>query len=403
VVFNDGNILIRTTLTDNTEKQEAEAETQYLAHSIKSITEIITITDNNDRFTFVNQAFCNIYGYACDEIIGKHVKILSSPNNPPELLKEILENSHRESWKGEILNITKEGREFLISLQTSHIKNEKGEIIGLVGISQDITERKQAELELRKSEEKYHAIFEATGTATLIVEEDTTISMANKECIRLTGYKQEELIGTKWVQYVEPGSLQEMLKNHNLRRQNPGLSPKNYEVRLINKKGEVRDAILDIETIPITKQSIVSILDISDRKQNEKALEEGKLQLSNLVSNLPGFVYRCNNDHNWTMTFISEGCRKITGYSPEDLMNNNIISFNDIILPKYQDYLWQKWQKLLKEKLTFEDEYEILTASGEIIWVWERGNGIFNHKGELLYIEGYIEDITERKIAEELL
>ncbi|MCX6163706.1 MAG: PAS domain-containing protein, partial [Ignavibacteriae bacterium] len=282
VIFKDsyGNEKTSMIINDIAEKKEADVKTQLLAHTIKSSTVIITITDLEDRFTFVNQAFCNIYGYTYEEIIGQNVKMLVSPNNPPELLKVILKNSRKGGWKGEILNLKKDGREFPISLQTSQIKNEKGEILGLVGVSEDITEQKRIEEVLKKSEEKYHSIFESTGTATMIIEEDTSISMANNECLLLTGYNPKEIIGTKWTSYVATESLAEMVKYHNLRRKEPGKTPKKYEVKLLHKTGEVRNAILDIGMIPGTKQSIVSILDITERKKAEEELLENQQRLS---------------------------------------------------------------------------------------------------------------------------
>ena len=145
----------------------------------------------------------------------------------------------------------------------------------------DITDSKLAEEALQINQAKYQAIFESTGTATLIVEQDTTISMANHECFSLTGYSQAELIGQKWTNYVETESLQNMIRNHNLRRENPSLAPKKYEVKLINKKGEVRHAILDIGLVRGTSQSIVSILDITDRIMAEQALGERTIDLQN--------------------------------------------------------------------------------------------------------------------------
>jgi len=124
----------------------------------------------------------------------------------------------------------------------------------------DITELKRLEMLIQESQAKYRAIFEATGTATLIVEEDTTIIMANKECFLVSGYSSEELIGTKWTNYVAPESLEIMLKCHKLRREEPGKAPRKYEVKLVNKNGEIRDAILDVGVIPDTKQSSVSIV-----------------------------------------------------------------------------------------------------------------------------------------------
>lgn len=136
-----------------------------------------------------------------------------------------------------------------------------------------LIEQRQDADAFKKRYATYQAIFESTGTATLIVMEDTTIAMANHESFSLTGYSSEELIGQKWTQYVESESLQKMIKNHILRRENPSMAPKKYEVRLVNKKGEIRYALLDISMVPGTGQSIVSILDITDRIEAENDLK----------------------------------------------------------------------------------------------------------------------------------
>ncbi len=143
--------------------------------------------------------------------------------------------------------------------------------------------------------------------------------------------------------------------------------------------------------------------EIRRRGKIESILCENQTALANLVSNLPGFIYKCSLDRDYTMEFISDTCLRLTGYSADDFTTNKKISFNELILPQYRDYIWEKWQRVLREGSVFEEEYQIKTASGEIKWLWERGKCIFDDQNKLRYLEGYIEDISLRKKAEDEL
>lgn len=137
--------------------------------------------------------------------------------------------------------------------------------------------------------------------------------------------------------------------------------------------------------------------EISQRIKAEKDLKENELTLSNLISNLPGMVYRCSLDENYTMDFVSEACTRITGFTPAVFIINRTVSFNNLIFPEYRQPIWDKWQKVRTSKTVFESEYPIRTAEGKTKWLWERGRCIFNELGQVQFLEGYIEDITEKK------
>ena len=132
-----------------------------------------------------------------------------------------------------------------------------------------------------------------------------------------------------------------------------------------------------------------------ENQNNQSSEKERYYEL--LLSNLPDMAYRCRNDYQWTMEFVSKGCYDLTGYNASDLIDNRKAAFNDLILDEYRDDLWEKWQSLLKERKFFEGEYQIRTASGEIKWVWEKGCGVFDDNDNLLALEGFITDITEKK------
>jgi len=133
--------------------------------------------------------------------------------------------------------------------------------------------RQQSQQLAQKSEEKYRAIFEATSAATIVVAEDATILMASQECLRVTGYSPGELVGTKWTDYVAPDSLEELLKYHKARREHPEKAPNQYEIKLVDKAGRTRTAILSVVLVPGTGQSIVSMVDITERKRAEAERE----------------------------------------------------------------------------------------------------------------------------------
>lgn len=121
-----------------------------------------------------------------------------------------------------------------------------------------------------------------------------------------------------------------------------------------------------------------------------------------LLSNFPGVAYRSKDDKDFTMTFISEGCYDLTGYSAEDLLNLNP-SYYDLIHPDYREKLLTKWRNDIHASDTFSDEYPIVTASGDIKWVWEQFREKRKPDQKFIATEGFVTDITEKKLAEKAL
>ena len=150
---------------------------------------------------------------------------------------------------------------------------DDGSVREWVGTSIDITDRKRAEEELKTSELMYRTIFETTPGATMIVEEDTTISMVNREFVKQTGYEAGEIEGKKsWTEFILEEDLERVMGYHRLRRLDPDAAPRNYEFRYTDRKGRIRDVCATVAMMPGTKKTVLSLLDITDRKRNEEAL-----------------------------------------------------------------------------------------------------------------------------------
>lgn len=131
-------------------------------------------------------------------------------------------------------------------------------------------------------------------------------------------------------------------------------------------------------------------------------LHESKRQLDSLISNLPGFAYRCKNDASWTMTYLSIQFEKMMGWKKEEIEFNRMKSYMDLIV---EDDDWKRstWNNLDQSKVSFQLFYRMRRKNNDIIWVKEQGTPIFDENGNPAYFEGYIMDITEQKIAEEKL
>jgi len=223
---------------------------------------------------------------------------------------------------------------------------------------------------------------------------------------QIIGRTTEELRQTGMKSITHPHDLKEEL-NLIKKMQTGEICAYTIEKRFIKPDGSVIwvHSIMSTLTFPDEHKSnhIYIIRDITERKEMEKALKESERSKSVLLAHLPGLAYRCYVDRQWTMQFVSEGCRKLTGYAPESLLYNKELSFNDVIAPEYRDALWEEWERILPRRLPFKYEYEIITASGERKWVLEMGEGVYSESGEAIAVEGVIIDISDRKEIENLL
>lgn len=139
----------------------------------------------------------------------------------------------------------------------------------------------------------------------------------------------------------------------------------------------------------------------TEKLQAEEALRESQQSLLTLMSNLPGMAYRCHNDKNWTMAFVSEGCAELTGYRPSTLTEDQTITYKDLIHPDDRERTRRAMLAALQKGTPYQFSYRITTANKEEKWVWEQGRGVADVEGVVTTLEGYVTDITENKRMEE--
>jgi PAS domain S-box-containing protein/putative nucleotidyltransferase with HDIG domain len=126
-------------------------------------------------------------------------------------------------------------------------------------------------------------------------------------------------------------------------------------------------------------------------------------QLNTLMANLPGMAYRCADDQSWTMQLVSAGCEALTGHPPQALIANATVAYGDLVYPQDAEPLRREIEAAIDRDEPWTCTYRIVTAAGEVKRVWERGVAVKGDNGSVRVLEGFIQDVTEQREAEEKL
>jgi len=148
------------------------------------------------------------------------------------------------------------------------------------------------------------------------------------------------------------------------------------------------------------QSSPTAVPDLALEQDTREELRESRRLLATLLDNLPGMAYRCRNDRGWTMEFVSDGSRAITGYTPAEMIGAGAVVFGDLIVEEDRDEVWRQVQAALAARQAFQLTYRLRRRDGTVAWLWERGQGIFTTGNEPEAIEGFITDITAQRNAE---
>lgn len=276
-----------------------------------------------------------------------------------------------------------------------------------IWVARDITQKRRADMALQRAEEKYRSIFEHVAEGIFQATPQGRFLSANPALAQMLGYatpaelmSQVSDINRLYVNVDYRRSILQWLHT-----QPEGVSDCESEVYradgaviwITENSRAVRDGggqILYYEG---------TIADITVRKQAEQALRESRRALATLLGNLAGMAYRRLYNDDRTLAFISDGCFELTGFQPQDLINQQGGSFGSLVHPQDHAYVGNQLEAARLEKRPFELIYRIITATQEEKWVLEKGIWVFSETGQPIAIEGFVTDITDRKRVEEEL
>ncbi|NTW06638.1 MAG: PAS domain S-box protein, partial [Syntrophaceae bacterium] len=278
-----------------------------------------------------------------------------------------------------------------------------------IAIEKSENKYRQSKKALSSSKNIYKAIFENTGTATIVIEEDNTILLANGEFEILTGYIREELEDKKkWTEFVyRKDDLERMKEYYRQRIINPLFSSKSYEFQFINQNGQLKDIIATANKIPGTKQNLMTWLDVTDRKQIEAALEESEKRLADTIDFLPDATFAVNTYGK--VIAWNRAVEEMTGVKAADMLGKGnyeyTVTFYGMRKPMLIDLVFGHDEEIEKQYDFIKREGKVFLAETEVTVrgvhraLWGKAGPLYDNYGNVAGAIESMRDITDRRQA----
>jgi PAS domain S-box-containing protein len=262
--------------------------------------------------------------------------------------------------------------------------------------------RKQAEKELRESEERYKTVFEGAAGGILIADIETkAFRYANPATCRMLGYTEEKLKRMNVLDLHPKESLEHVISE--FEAQSRGEKTLATNIPFLKKDGSI--IYVDVNTSKLLVDgktcNVGFLANITERKQAEEELKESEKKFRGLIERLKDVLYRMSLPDG-AYEYFSPAATSVFGYSSKKFIDKPLF-IREIVHPDYIDYFQKKWSALLEGKIPPTYEYKIIDPEGNERWILQSNNGVFDHQGNIIAIEGICRNITASKQAEEAL
>ena len=416
-VFEQGTVLLNDdgkpagmfgTTQDITERKVVEKELLLTQKKFQTIfdntADGIYQSTIDGKFIMANPAMAKIFGYNSPEELIRTIndigaQIYSNPEDRQRMSELLACQDHLENF--EVALLTKNGDNIWVSESTRAVRNEKGAIKYFEGTLKDITERKRAEEELNKSKEQYRQIVETAQEGIWVLDDNNNTIFVNRKMCEMLEYSKEEMMGKQNYYFKDEEGMAKAIED--IKRGEMGFSEPQTS-KFVTKSG--KEVWTSVSSNPIFDDegkyvgALGMFTDITERKRKDEELILAKQKFQAIFDNTADGIYQSTIDGRFIMA--NPSMARIFGYnSPEELIS----SVTDIGTQIYADPdERRKMSEIILEQGHVKDfELQVLTKGKNIIWVSANIRIVRDDKGEINYFEGTLEDITERKKAEEQL
>ncbi|MBL7872509.1 MAG: PAS domain S-box protein [Cyclobacteriaceae bacterium] len=373
-----------------------ESEAKY-RKVIERVSDAFVALDSNWCYTYVNKLAGEIFGRDPQTLIGKHIW-----TEFPTGVGQPFYKAYAKAMETQTYQYLEEYYPPWDKYFENHIYPS---LEGLTIYFKDITAKKKTEQENTEVLRRNEALINSTSDLLWSVSADYTLIAAN-HAFEESLHENGGFLINVGDNMLSPEHLPEEYLTYWRDFYKRGLSGEKVRTEVFTPKLQSTDINwfeLRIDPIYLDKKIngiACSMTNVTDRKKSEDALNAREQSYSMLLSNLDGAVYRCRNDADWTLEYISKGCTILTGYEPHELTEGGVTTLGAIMNPEDAVPVWEKCQINIAARRPCSNEYRIMHRNGEIRWLWDKAQGIYSKTGDLLHIEGLLTDITERKKIE---
>jgi PAS domain S-box-containing protein len=399
--------VIQGIFRDITERKHAEEALRQSEKKYRTILEEMEEgyyeVDLAGNFTFVNDAMCRILGYSRDELIGMNYKTYTHKENVTaafEAYNRVYRTCKPLQWFP-MVEVRKDGTRVLVEDSVLPITDDKGGVIGFRGISRDVTERKQAEEALQKSEERYRVLAENAGEAIFVVQDDV-VKFINPRGVELSGYSGEELASRPFARFIYPDDIP-MVTGHYLKRLRGEPGPQTYDFRIIRKDGAIRWGELNAVSISWEDRPAVLCFmnDVTEHKEAEEALRQSEEKYRTILEEMEDAYFETDLAGN--IVFANNSTCRDLGYSMEEMIGKRI-NYKDYMVKEDIESVFRVFNEVYRTGVPNKGfSWETVHKDGSHGFAETSVSPLRNDKGEIIGFRGVGRDVTGRKQAEEKL
>ena len=367
-----------------------------------AVGEITTSVDG--RFLQVNRAFCQITGYTEAELRELDILAITHPEDvakSADRYRQLIKDSI-PYFQLETRYIRRDGRTVSVQLSSSLASDAVGRPLYVIGLVQDVSERKMAEGALRRTNETLRALIQASPLAIIAIDRTSRIRSWNPAAEQLFGWTEQAILGQVCPVSIE---LEDSIDQGLLHSEINGKTVKSQEFQCKTKWGSTVD--ISVSTAHLASghepehdagwSAMAIIKDISERKQAEARMRDAELRYRSLVERVPAVIYMAADDESYTTVYVSPQISDLIGYTADE-WTGNPEAWANAVHPDDRDRVIAR-SKRSGGTARFESEYRLCTRNGDYIWVRDEAVLMINDSGKPLYWQGFLTDIDERKRA----